>query len=131
MSAEEAIAGGYAAGDMHENTDFESYLSRVKKKAAKRAVSKQRVAMWGRPVIEGHMFCQKCVIKLHSIEKCHAHSGDVIGHQLIDSSGSRSMDENTSCCNDPQMIHRLNEGCVTLFQCYVKHQHPTNQFTFT
>jgi hypothetical protein len=89
LSAEEAVAGGYAAGGKHVNTDFESYLSRVKKKAAKRAVSKQGVAMWGRPVIEGRMLCQKCVIKLHSIQKCHAHAADVIGHQLIDSSATR------------------------------------------
>jgi len=39
--------------------------------------------MWGRPEIEGRMFYQQYVIKLHSIEKRHAGAGDVIGHQLI------------------------------------------------
>jgi hypothetical protein len=53
---------------------------------------------------------QKYEIKLHYIEKHHAGIGEVVGHQLIDSSGSRSMDENASCYIDRQMIHALNEG---------------------
>jgi len=57
------------------------------------------------------MLYQQYVIKLHSIEKRHAGDGEVIGHQLIDSSGSTSMDDNASCYNDHQMIHNLNELC--------------------
>ena len=53
--------------------------------------------MWGRPEIKGRMFLQKYVINFDSIEKRHAGAGDVFGHQLIHSSGSRSMDENGSC----------------------------------
>jgi len=53
--------------------------------------------MWWRPETEGCMICKKYVIKLHSIGKRHAGAGDVIGHQLICSSGSRSVDENASC----------------------------------
>jgi hypothetical protein len=79
--------------------------------------------VWGKPESEGPMFCQKYVIKLHSIEERHAGAGDVTGYQLIDSSGSTSMDENASCYSNHQMIHSLNEGlchfvvslcCVTL-----------------
>jgi hypothetical protein len=84
----------------------------------------------GRPEIEGRMLCQKYVIKLHSIEKRLSGAGDVIGHQLIDSSGSTSMDDRASCYNDHQMIHSLNDCCATLFQCYMRHQNPTKKFTF-
>ena len=64
--------------------------------------------MWWRPETEGCMICKKYVIKLHSIGKRHAGAGDVIGHQLICSSGSRSMDENASCKIDLQMNHSLD-----------------------
>jgi hypothetical protein len=66
--------------------------------------------MWGRPEIEGGVLGQKYEIKLHEVEKHHAGIGDVISHQLIDSSRSRSMDENASCYSDRQMIQSLNEG---------------------
>jgi hypothetical protein len=56
------------------------------------------------------MLCQKYGIKLHLIEKLHTDGQEVVGHQLVDSSGARSMDENASLYNDPQMIHILNEG---------------------
>ena len=49
-------------------------------------------------------------IKLHLIEKFHAGGHNLISRQLLDSSGSRSVDENARCCKDPQMIHSLNEG---------------------
>jgi hypothetical protein len=42
------------------------------------------------------------------IEKLHG-IGREIGPQLTGSSGSKSMDENDSCYNDPQVIHILNE----------------------
>jgi hypothetical protein len=42
------------------------------------------------------MLSQKYDLKLHSIEKHHAVIGEVIGHQLIDSSGSKSVEENAS-----------------------------------
>jgi len=38
LAAEDAVAGGYASGGRHENTDFERYLSRLKKRAAKRTI---------------------------------------------------------------------------------------------
>jgi len=43
-------------------------------------------------------------------DKIHVGAGDITAHQLIDSSGSRSTNENASYYNDPQMIHSLNEG---------------------
>ena len=35
FSAENAVAGGYATGGRHQKADFESYLTCVKKRAAK------------------------------------------------------------------------------------------------
>jgi len=67
-------------------------------------------AIWGRPEIEGRMLCQIYGIKLHVIENFHSSGQEVIGHQLVDSSGSRSLDEQSSLYNDPQIIHILNEG---------------------
>ena len=61
--------------------------------------------MWGIPEIEGVVLGQKYEIKLHVIEKHHAGIGDVIGHQLICSPGSKSMEENGSCCSGPPLIH--------------------------
>jgi len=56
------------------------------------------------------MFCHIYGIKLHLIEKFHAGGQNLISHQLLDSSGSRSVDENAGCYDDPQVIHILNEG---------------------
>jgi hypothetical protein len=36
LAAEDAAAGGYGTGGRHEQTDFESYLVCVEKKATKR-----------------------------------------------------------------------------------------------
>jgi len=56
------------------------------------------------------MLCQKYGIKLHVIENIHSSGQEVIGHQLVDSSGSRSVDDYSCLYNDPQIIHILNEG---------------------
>jgi hypothetical protein len=56
------------------------------------------------------MLCQKYGIKLHLIERLGANGQEVTDHQLVDSSGLRSIDENASLYNDPQMIRILNEG---------------------
>ena len=61
--------------------------------------------MWGRPEIEWGMLCLIYRIKLHFIEKFHACEQNLISHQLLDSSGSTSIDENASCYNDPLKIH--------------------------
>jgi hypothetical protein len=61
--------------------------------------------MWGRPEIEGCMLGQKHEVKLHLIEKHHACIRDVIGHQLICSPGSKSVEENARCNCDPPLIH--------------------------
>ena len=52
----------------------------------------------------------KIWIKLHIIKNFNLNGQEVIGHQLVDSSGSRSVDEHSSLFNDPQIIHILNEG---------------------
>jgi hypothetical protein len=49
-------------------------------------------------------------IKLHIIENFQSSGHKVTGHQLVDSSGSRSLDEHSSLYNDPQIIHILNKG---------------------
>jgi hypothetical protein len=49
-----------------------------------------------RPEIESGMLGQKYELKLHSIEKHHAVTGEVICHQLIGSSESKSAEENAS-----------------------------------
>jgi len=38
--AADAVTGDYASSGTHEHTDFESYLTTVKKKAAKQAIFK-------------------------------------------------------------------------------------------
>ena len=58
----------------------------------------------GGPEIEGHMFCQIYGIKLHIIENFNASGQEVIGHQLVGSSGSLSPDEHSILYNDPQII---------------------------
>ena len=110
MIEEDAVAGGYASVGRHEHTDFDSYLAHIRLTSAERAILKLGAAICGRPEIEGHMLCQKYGIKLHIIENFHSSGQEVIGHQLVDSSGSRSVVEHSSLYNDPQIIHILNEG---------------------
>jgi len=105
-----AAAGICSSGGGNEYTDFASYLVHIQLTAAERDVLNLGAAMWGRPEIEGRMLCHIYGIKLHLIEKFHAGGQNLICHQLIDSSGSKSVDENASCYNDPQVIHILNEG---------------------
>ena len=110
MITEDAVTGGYASGGRHEHTDFESYLAHIRLTSAQRAVLNLGAAIWGRPEIEGRMLCEIYGIKLHIIENFHSSGHEVIGHQLIESSGSRSLDEHSSLYNEPQIIHILNEG---------------------
>ena len=56
------------------------------------------------------MLCQIFGIKLHTIENFHSSGHEFIGHQLIESSGSKVLDEQSSLYNDLQIIHILNEG---------------------
>jgi len=107
---EDAVVGSCTSGGRNEYTDFESYLVHIQLTAAERAILNLGTAIWGRPEIEGRMLCQKYGIKLHIIENFHSSGQEVIGHQLVDSSGSRSVDEHSSLYNDPQIIHILNEG---------------------
>ena len=107
---EAAAAGICSSGGRNEYTNFASYLVHIQLTAAERSVLNLGTAMWGRPEIEGRMLCRIYGIKLHLIEKFHARGQNLISHQLLDSSGSTSMDENASWCDDPQVIHILNEG---------------------
>jgi len=66
LAAEEAVAGVYASGGRHEHTDFESYLTSVKKESSKMSYLQLRDCYVRWPEIEGR---PKCVIKFHSIEK--------------------------------------------------------------
>ena len=108
--AEDASAGGYASDSMHDHSHFESYLAHIQLSLEEEAVLNVGAPICGRPEIEGRMLCEIYGIKLHIIESFHSNGQEVIGHQLVDSSGSRSLDEQSSLYNDPQMIHILNEG---------------------
>jgi len=105
-----AAAGICSSGGRNEYTEYASYLIHIQLTAAERAVLNLGIVMWGRPEIERRMFCHMYGIKLHLIEKFNARGQNLISHQLVDSSGSKSVDENASCYNDPQTIHSLNEG---------------------
>jgi hypothetical protein len=84
--SEDAVARGYVCGCKHECTDLESYLAHFQLTAAEQAIFNLAAAVFGRPEIEGCMFCWKCEIKLHFIEKCHI-SGRDIGHQPVTLNG--------------------------------------------
>jgi len=105
---EDAVAGMYATNNSQEQTHFYNYLANIGLTASES--SNPGAAIWGRPEIEGRMLCHKYGIKLHIIENFHSSGQEVIGHQLVDSSGSRSVDEHSSLYSDPQIIHILNEG---------------------
>jgi hypothetical protein len=115
---EDAFAGRYATNNRQEQSSFYTYMANIALTAAES--SHLGDAIWGRPEIEGRMFCIKYGIKLHVIEKFHLNGQEVIGHQLVDSSGSRPLDEHSSIYFNPHVIHILNEGFATLFQYYVR-----------
>ena len=98
------------SGGRNEYTDFASYLVHIQLTAAERALLNLGAAMRGRPEIEGRMLCHIYGIKLHIIENFHSSGQEVIGHQLVESSGSKSLEEHSILYNDPQIIHILNEG---------------------
>jgi ankyrin repeat protein len=102
---EDAVAGKYVTKNRQKQKYFHNYMVNIGLTAAESSS-----AIWGRPEIEGRMFCQIYGIKLHIIENFHSSGQEVIGHQLVDSSGSRSLDEHSSLYNDPQIIHILNGG---------------------
>ena len=108
--AEDAGAGRYESRGWHEDADFESYLEHLPLISAEQPVLNSGTSLCGRPGIEGRMLCQIYGIKLHIIENFHSSGHEVIGHQLVDSSGSRSVDERSCLYNDPQIIHILNDG---------------------
>jgi hypothetical protein len=108
--ADITAAGICSSGGRNEQTDFASSLVHIQLTAAELTVLNLCNAMWGRPEIEGRVICCIYGVKLHLMERFHSGGQNVISHQLIDSSGSRSVDENNSCYDDPQMIYILNEG---------------------
>jgi len=105
---DDAVAGKYATNSRQQKNCFYIYMANIGLTAVES--SHLAAAIWGRPEIEGRMLCEIYGIKLHIIENFHSSGQDVIGHQLVDSSGSRSVDEHSSLYNDPQIIHILNEG---------------------
>jgi len=51
--------------------------------------------------------------------KFHSNGQNFTSNRLLDSSWSKSMDENAGCYNDPQLIHSFNEGlyhCVSMLR---------------
>jgi len=75
----------YATKNRQKQTYFHNYLVNIGLRAAESSS-----AIWGRPEIEGRMLCQIYGMKIHIIENFHSSGQEVIGHQLIEISGSRS-----------------------------------------
>lgn len=67
--------------------------------------STMHLPIWGRPEVEGQMICQKYNIKLHVIEY---HPDFRLLHQVIDSSGSQSVEDVDY--NEENVVHIINEG---------------------
>jgi len=107
---EDAVEGKYATENRKKQPYFHNCMVNIGLTAAESSS-----VIWGRPEIEGRMLCQIYGIKLHIIENFHSSGQEVIGHQLVDRSGSRSVDEHSSLYNDPQIIHILNEGLLCHF----------------
>jgi hypothetical protein len=105
---QDAVAGGYGTSKGEEQASFDIYMASIGLRATE--ILNLSTAIWGRPEIEGRMLCQTYGIKIHVIEYHHLNGQDVIGHQLVDSSGSRSVEEHSNAYIDPQVIHILNEG---------------------
>jgi len=103
--ADVATAGIFSSRGRIEYTDFAKCRVYIQLNAAERAVLNVGNAMWGKPEIEERMICHMYGIKVHLIEKLQARGPIVVIHQLLGSSGSKSMDENIGCYNDPQVIH--------------------------
>ena len=102
---EDAVEGKYATENRKKQPYFHNCMVNIGLTAAESSS-----VIWGRPEIEGRMLCQIYGIKLHIIENFHSSGQEVIGHQLVDGSGSRSVDEHSSLYIDPQFLHILNEG---------------------
>ena len=56
-------------------------------------------------------------------EKFNSNGQTFISHQLLDSSGSKSMEENAGCYNDTQLIHSFNEVVSLCSTAKTEHQH--------
>ncbi|WP_341816351.1 ankyrin repeat domain-containing protein [Wolbachia endosymbiont (group A) of Nomada goodeniana] len=67
-----------------------------------------KVPIWGRPDIEGVLICKEYNIKLHVVEKHIVEGQEVWLHQIIDSEGSRSVDDISY--NEENTIHLINRG---------------------
>jgi hypothetical protein len=124
--AEDAGEEGYESCCRHEHADFETYLAHIRLTSVEQAVLNSGISLCGRPEIEGRMLCQIYGIKLHIIENFHQSGHKVIGHQLVDSSGSRSLVEHSNLYNDPQIIHIVNEGLCHFDPILRRHQYATN-----
>jgi len=106
----DTAAGICSSYGRNEYTAFARCRVHIQLTAAERAVLNldTSTSMWGRPEIEGRKLCHMYGIKEHLIEKLQARGPNVVSHHLLGSSESKSMDENTGCYNDLQMIHSLN-----------------------
>jgi hypothetical protein len=67
--------------------------------------STMHLPIWGRPEVEGQMICQKYNIKLHIIEY---HPDLKLLHQVIDSSGSQSVEDVDY--DEENVVHIINGG---------------------
>jgi hypothetical protein len=89
---------------------YEQYLTRVQFTAQEMEQKEKEglklgPAVWGRPKIEGRMFCEQYRIQLHIIEI--QESGEVLGY-LVNANGEQEDVNPTIDYNDPQILHIVN-----------------------
>ncbi|MEW9824491.1 MAG: hypothetical protein AB2992_04875 [Candidatus Symbiodolus clandestinus] len=108
--SEDADGGGYVVYGNNESGNFDSYLVGIQLTTTQEV--KGRSPIWGRPEIEGRMLCNKFGIKLHVVEKQTVEDEVITVHQLIDRTGSKSIDdsETATLYRNDKVLHILNEG---------------------
>ncbi|XAV89131.1 MAG: hypothetical protein AAHH96_03660 [Candidatus Symbiodolus clandestinus] len=108
--SEDAIGGKYVVFGNNEQDNFNSYLVRIQLTTTQGIEGISNT--WGRPEIEGRMLCNKFDIKLHVVEKQTVEDEVITVHQLIDRTGSKSIDdsETATLYHNDKVLHILNEG---------------------
>lgn len=63
------------------------------------------LSTWGRPQIEGRIICEQFKIKLHVVELSQSDDHQIVVHQLIDSTGSKTVSEDEINLQDTNLVH--------------------------
>jgi ankyrin repeat protein len=95
-----------------DKDNYEQYLTRIQFTADEMEEHEQKglnlgPAVWGRPTIEGRMFCERFNKKIHVIEILEeAVDGNDILEQLVDAKGAQSIEPLAKTAySDPTMLH--------------------------